>query len=169
MRRRAGWISGAILMALAVTAPGYPQDASHVATPLTIQVVLTRGEGDKKVSSPYSLTAISGQVASLRVGAEVPIGTTGGFTFQQIGTQIDSMVVAADGRYNVQITVTKRELYDVNSAPPIPQGDTSKPIFYNFVFAGTVLLRNGETAQIIGTDMINNVTWRADITLSLKK
>jgi hypothetical protein len=160
-------------VALAIAAPGLSQGSSSSRispVPMTIQVVLTKGEGEKKVSMPYSLTTSSGEIASLRVGAEVPIGTTGGaFTFQQFGTQIDSRVIAADGRYKVQITITKREVYEGTSAPQIQQGDPSQLILYNFVFAGTVLLGNGETAQISGTDLVTNETWRADVTLSLKR
>jgi hypothetical protein len=176
MRNRVRRILGSALVALAATAPGFPQGSSSV--PLTIQVVLTKGEGDKKVSLPYFLTSSSGETTSLRTGAEVPIGTTGPdgqirFTLQQFGTQIDSRVTAsegvAEGRYKVQITITKRDTYDANSAPSIPQGDPSRPIFYDFVFAGTLLLGNGETAQIVATDMVSNETWRADVTLSLKK
>jgi hypothetical protein len=169
-------------MAMAIAAPGFSQGSSSAppgAVPVTLQVVLTKGEGDKKVSSPYSLTSSSGTTTSLRIGAEVPLGTTGvggqsSFIFQQIGTQIYFVVApieggTAEGRYKVQITITKRDVYDTNSAPPIPQGDPSRPVFYNFIFAGTMILRNGETAQITATDMVSNATWRADVTLSLKR
>jgi|SRR5688572_12568795 len=181
MRRRAGWMLGSTLMALALSVPGFPQGSSNPsAVPLTIQVVLTKGEGDKKVTSPYSLPSSSGGVTSLRIGAEVAVPTTGTggqtpFTFQQIGTQLDFRITpvesgassAVEGRYKVQITITKREIYD--SVPPIPQIDPSRPIFYNFIFAGTLILGNGETAQIAGTDMVSDETWRADVTLSLKR
>src|SRR5688572_21724218 len=105
MRRRVEWILGSALMALAVTTPGLPQGSSSAyanVVPMTLQVVLTKGEGDKKVSSPYSLIVSSGSVTSLRIGSEVPIANTGGaFNFQQVGTQIDSRVTPADGRYKV--------------------------------------------------------------------
>ena len=173
MRKRIGWILGSALMALAVTPPGLPQGSSSAnanVVPMTIQVVLTKGEGDKKVISPYSLAVSSSQVTSLRIGTEVPIANTGGaFTFQQVGTQIDSRVTPADGRYKVQITITNRDVYDPSSGPPIPQADPTKVIFNNFIFAGTLLLGNGETAQISATDMLTNETWRADVTLSWKR
>jgi hypothetical protein len=43
------------------------------------------------------------------------------------------------------------------------------PAFYNFTFAGTLILSNGGTAQISGTDMVTNETWLADVTVSVKK
>jgi hypothetical protein len=68
----------------------------------------------------------------------------------------------------VLITITTREVYD-NPAWPVPQ--TTPPItsFRNFVFAGPLLLENGETAQLSGTDPTTNQRWRADVTLTLKK
>jgi hypothetical protein len=162
-----------------MTQPGLPQGFSSSAKPLpaTIQVVLSKGEGEKRVSLPYSLGSVSsGITSSLRIGAEVPVGTTDPngqtrFTFQQIGTQIDYVVSAIDdsARYKVQITITRRDVYDGNQAYSSPQGTPSTPVFYNFIFAGTLILRDGETAQITGTDIVRNETLRADVTLSVKK
>ena len=183
MKRRIRWMLGSALMAGVMIATGFPQGfpqsspaAYGNAVPVKIRVILTKGEGDRRVSSPYSLTISSGETTSLRIGAEVPIGITGPggqlqFTFQQFGTQIDSRIIPAEsggqGRYKVQITITRRDISDA-SARPTPQGAPSRPILYNFVFAGTLLLGDGETGQIIGTDMLSNETWRADVTLSLK-
>ena len=187
MKRQVGWVLGAMLMVLALSARGLSQGSSPAypnAVPVTVQIVVTKGEGEKKISTPYSLTSTSGEVTSLRLGAEVPVSTAGtglptSFTFQQIGTQIDFRIVpvesgagarpSADGRYKVQMTITRRDVYDRDSAPPVPQRDPSRPMFYNFTFAGTLVLGNGETAQITGSDLITGEPWRADVTLSLKK
>jgi hypothetical protein len=113
---------------------------------------------------------VGADAATLRSGNTVPV-SNGGQTFQQqVGIQIDSEVRAeADGRYRVLITVTTRDVADGNLVARIPQKVPSIPIFHNFVFAGTLILGNGETAQISGADTIRNETWRADITLSLKR
>jgi hypothetical protein len=107
--------------------------------------------------------------ATLRSGSTIPV-SNGVQTFtQQVGFQIDSEVRSAEaGRYRVLITITTREVYD-NPAWPVPQ--TTPPItsFRNFVFAGPLLLENGETAQLSGTDPTTNQRWRADVTLTLKK
>lgn len=187
MKRQVGWVLGSILMVLALSARGLSQGASPAypsAVPVTLQIVVTKGEGDKKISTPYSLTSTAGEVTSLRLGAEVPVSTTGtglptSFTFQQIGTQIDFKVVPVEsgtgsgspvgGRYKVQMTITRRDVYDRDSAPPVPQRDPSRPMFHNFIFAGTLVLGNGETAQITGNDLITSEPWRADVTLSVKK
>jgi hypothetical protein len=167
-------------VALALAAPVFSQSSSAAgAAPMTIQVVLAKGEGEKKVSAPYSLIGSTGEIMQLRVGVEAPVATTmpngqTQFMLQQIGTQFDLKVdpvvgttSPADGRYKIQLTITKRDFDDRKVS--IPQSDPSKPIFTNFIFAGILILRNGETAQIIGTDLLRNESWQADVTLLLKK
>src|SRR5262245_10604700 len=173
MRKRLERIVGVGLIALAITTPAFPQGFRPGGVPVKLQVVITRGEGEKKVREPYSLVASSsGEVTSLRKGYEVPVSMAGPdgkprFTFQQIGTQIDSTITAIAGeeRYKVQITITKREAK--SSVADAPQG--APPTFFSFIFAGTLILRNGETAPIVATDLVSNETWQADVTVSLDK
>jgi hypothetical protein len=177
MRKRVGWLLGSALTMVAVTSPGLAQGPFGSSTsspvPVTIQVVLSKGEADKKTSLPYTVAGASGVTTSLRIGHEVPVNATfpngqTQFTLQQIGTQIDFLVAAIDdsGRYKVSITVTRREVSDGSAVPSTPPPTT---LFYNFIFAGTLILRNGETAQITGTDIVSNETLRADVTLLVKK
>jgi hypothetical protein len=188
MRRSVKWMFGSALLALSLAVPALPQAPASTARPgplpVKVQVVLTRGEGDKKVSSPYTVfTSSSGEVVSLRIGAEVPVNASflGGqnrVTLQQVGMQIDCTVRGVDGYdtlppaegpFKVSITITKRDLHDENLVPPIPQRAPSAPAFYNFTFAGTLILSNGGTAQIRATDILTNETWLADVTVSVKK
>ena len=80
--------------------------------PLKLQVVLSKYQGEKKVSSmPYMLSLATGQPrVSLRMGGEIPIATTtaGGnaasrreFNYRTVGTSIDCWATALDGgRYS---------------------------------------------------------------------
>ena len=178
MRKRVGRILGSVALVMTMTLPGFPQQELRPGgVPVKLQVVLTRGEGDKKVRESHSVVASSsGETTSLRVGHEVPVSTTGPngqtlFSYQQIGTQIDATVTAITGaeRYKVAVTVTKRKASDNNPVAGAPQGISPTPTFYSFIFAGTLLLRNGETAPIIATDLITNETRQADLTLSVEK
>jgi hypothetical protein len=177
MRKRVGRILGSVALVMVMTSPGFPQQELRPGgVPVKLQVVLTRGEGDKKVRESHSVVASSsGETTSLRIGHEVPVSTTGPngqtlFSYQQIGTQIDASVTAITGadRYKVQITVTKRKASD-NPVAAAPQGASPTSTFSSFIFAGTLLLRNGETAPIIATDLVTNETWQADLTLSAEK
>jgi hypothetical protein len=150
MRKHVGWILGSALLTLAITAPGLPQGVSTPAKPralpVKIQVVLTRGEADKKISSPYTLIASSsGETASLRLGAEVPVGATGPdgqtrVTLQQIGMQIDYSVTAAgDDRFTVKLTLNVRFLS--------PDGQLR-----SLTSTTTATLRDEESTKFTGSD-----------------
>ncbi len=53
------------------------QPAAQLSAPLQVQVVISRYQGDKKVSTlPYSLSVEPGRKTSLRMGAEVPVTMT---------------------------------------------------------------------------------------------
>jgi hypothetical protein len=188
MRRTVKWILGPVVLVLALNTAAFPQGSTSparpTALPVKVQVVLTKNEGLGKVVMPYTLfTSSSGEVSSLRMGAEVAIPATGAagqfpYTMQQFGMQIDCTVrgvdgrdvlPAADGPFKVSMTITKRDVYDPNLSLSIPQRAGSMPALYNFIFAGTLVLRNGGTAQISATDIVTNETWTADITVSVKK
>jgi hypothetical protein len=150
MRKLIGWILGSALMVLAMTAPGLPQAPSSTVKPnplpVKVQVVVTRSEGDKKVSSPYSFSiSSSGETSSLRIGTEVPVSTTGAdgqtrFTLQQIGMQVDSSVTAdGDGRFNLKLTLTGRFFY--------PAGQIR-----SFTSTNTFTLKDGESTKVAGSD-----------------
>jgi hypothetical protein len=188
MRRRIEWILMPVVLALAFTVQALPQGPSTAlptALQVKVEVVLTKNEGLSKVVMPYSLfISSSGEPTSLRIGAEVPVPVTSAagqqlpYTFQQVGMQIECAVRGVDGPdvpppaegpFKVGITITKRDVYDGNLLSSIPQRVPSMPAFYNFTFAGTLILSNGGTAQISGTDMVTNETWLADVTVSVKK
>ena len=88
------------------------------AIPLEVQVVISRYQGEKKVSSlPYTLAVNSDNINSqLTVGANIPVPVTtfspaGGntaplmsYNYQNIGTNIDCRVTTAeDGRFELSV------------------------------------------------------------------
>jgi hypothetical protein len=178
MRKRMRWTIGALVMTLALSAPALPQAASSAAqpTPLSVkvQIVITKGEGDKKVSTPYMLmTSSSGENSVVRLGAEVPIvgpapdGQTR-MTLQQFGTQIECAVTATDdGRFKLALTLTRRFFS--------PDGQPR-----TFVLPTIATLRDGESAQFMGSDKGDSAqgtisdksageTFTVDVTLTVVK
>ena len=106
-----------------------PQPARDVLTPLTVHVVISRFQGEKKISSlPYVLaTNANGGRASLRMGANVPIETVmfgpenkaapSSFTYRDVGISIDCGAGSLDnGRYSIQLTVEDSSVYGGLSA-----------------------------------------------------
>jgi hypothetical protein len=167
--------------------------ASRAATPLKIQVMISRYQGEKKLSSlPYSLsvTGGSGRIdptagasfvgrANLRMGAKIPVAATAiksgepgvvqSFQYQDVGTNIDCQVWAMDDeRFRVEITIDDSSIYpDDKEMPGIVKGN---PSFRSFRASDSMLLKDGATAQITtATDKVSGETVRVDVTLTVVK
>ena len=191
-----------LAFALAWTALAFAQDrpaapapkAPQAVTPLKIQVVISRYQGDKKISSlPYSLTVTGGGGAAepmagpafvgranLRMGAKVPVVVTTfgaaeskavqSWNYQDVGTNIDCHVWAVDdGRFRVEITIDDSSVYpDENKeAPGAVKG---VPSLRSFRASDAMLLKDGGTAQFTAaTDKVSGETVRVDVTLTVVK
>jgi hypothetical protein len=159
--------------------------------PVDVEVVISRYQGDKKVSSlPYALTVnaayfdVRGQHRTiLRMGGQVPVpvmfpalgpdgksvtGITGGgpVQYKEIGTQIDcSARPLDDGRFELFISVE-----DTALAPP-PGGEPgSLPALRTFASSNTIVLRDGQTRQFTAaSDRITGEVVRVDVTLRVAK
>jgi len=169
--------------------------AAMQATPLKIQVVISRYQGEKKISSlPYSMSVTGGGGrldptagasfvgrANLRMGAKVPIAATtfgpnandgktvSSFQYQDVGTNIDCQVWAMDdGRFRVEIAIDDSSIYpDDKDMPGIVKGN---PSFRSFRGSDSMLLKDGATAQFTtATDKVSGETVRVDVTLTVVK
>ena len=111
------------------SSPTSPKKVQNI--PLELQVVISRYQGEKRISSlPYVLSLKSfgnsirggGTGASLRLGSRVPIRqqtfvpaadgkpatTTGSVTYENVGTNIDAGASALeDGRYEVTVSINE--------------------------------------------------------------
>src|SRR5580765_190019 len=101
--------------------PAASQDAKPSAsTPLKVQVVLSRYEGEKKLASmPYTLLVNAGERdnrATLRMGVSLPIplpDKSGSFTFHDVGTNMDCVATIADGgRFHITLSVNHTAVYE---------------------------------------------------------
>lgn len=159
-------------------APATPA-AARPQLPLKIQVVLTRSQGEKKLSSvPYVLwvTANDGMRTSLRMGVQVPINDGhGGFNYRPIGTDIDcSATSGSDGYFKVSVTVTDSSVYLPDADKPAAgtqAGATSAtPAFRSFSSTFNILLRDGQTGQYSSaTDQVSGEVLKLDATLNVLK
>ena len=153
------------------------------ATPLKVQVVIGRYQGEKKISSlPYTLTMNANNHASLRMGTSMPVvmfsapdpATPRGVAppapvqYRDIGTNIDCASTALDeGRYLLSMTVDDSSVY-----PDEPPSGTAKngPSFRSFRAINAMILKNGETGQFTtATDKMTGETVKIDVTLTVMK
>jgi hypothetical protein len=175
-----------LVFALASTVFVRTQDKEKppaTVTPLKLQVVIGRYQGEKKISSmPYLLTMNVGQRSNLRMGTQVPVSVTsidsrtadgkanpqpGAIQYRDVGTNIDCSAQALDdGRFQVGITVDDSSVYGDEQAGT-PKGN---PSFRSFRTVNSMVLRNGETFQFTAaTDKITGETVRVDVTLTVLK
>ena len=146
--------------------------------PLKLQVVLSKYQGEKKVSSmPYTLSLATGQPrVSLRMGGEIPIATSTGapvvsYNYRSVGTSIDSWAAALDdGRYSVNIGLEDSSVYTAEQAGGGVSPRNDQPSFNTFKVNETVILRDGESSQFTtATDKITGQVMKVDLTLNVLK
>ena len=157
-----------------------PQPTRDVITPLTVHVVISRLQGEKKVSSlPYALAInANGGRASLRMGANVPIETMmfgpenkaapSSFTYRDVGIAIDCGASSLDnGRFSIQLTVEDSSVYGGLSAA---SKSPDHPTFRTFKSNNSLVLRDGESAQLtMGTDKVTGEVTKLDVSLTVRK
>jgi hypothetical protein len=163
--------------------------------PLDVEVVISRYQGDKKVSSlPFALTVNApnqfsvnsvdaAPLTQLRMGGQVPVPTMApalgpdgkpvtGFTgggpvqYKDVGTYIDARGRWLDaGGYELSISVSE-------DAVATPQGSpaTSLPVIRTFRASNNLILRDGQTRQFTAAaDRITGEVVKVDVTLKVAK
>jgi type II secretory pathway component GspD/PulD (secretin) len=164
-----------------------PAAAARSVTPLKVQVVLSKFQGEKKISSmPYVLSlSTNGPRVSLRMGGQVPIVTAVGpagpgatspittVNYRDIGTSIDCSAAMLDGgRYNLNIGLEDSSVYSENlERAGITKASTGEqPSFNTFKVNETVILKDGESSQFTAaTDKVTGQVIKVDVTLTVLK
>lgn len=149
-----------VLTPIAAGAQAAAQTPMPRASPaaLTLEVVLSRHQGDKRISNlPYTLSLnADDRPSQLRMGGQVPMlnatvqgdGKPPSVGYRDIGTSIDARAtVLEDGRYRIGLTIEDTSVYaDVDEkgvGPRIP----GAPAFRSFRSANHLALRNGQTVE----------------------
>jgi type II secretory pathway component GspD/PulD (secretin) len=151
-------------------------------TPLSVRIVISQYQGEKKISSmPYVLSVNSNDLskASLRMGARVPVPSIAfgaqmpddvkvaiPFQYQEVGTNIDcESRTLDDGRYRLTIVVDDSSIYPADLSPKgTPQA------FRQFRLSNTVVLKDGQTTQFTtAADKLSGDIVKIDVTLTVVK
>jgi len=166
-------------------APPAPKPAPASVTPLKVSVVVSRFQGEKKLSSlPYTLSVNAGSRATLRMGAKVPVMMMmtanmpkdlpqgGPVQYQDVGTSIDCSVSAVqdDGRFRVEITIDDPSVYGEGPNPTDNKPPPGNPSFRSFRASDSMVLRDGQTSQFTtATDKVSGEIVKVDVTLTVVK
>jgi hypothetical protein len=163
--------------------------------PLRVQLVISRYDGDKKISSqPYTLSVNAGRpvgvppipvhVARLRMGAEVPVSNVvaaspdakaasagGPVQYKAIGTNIDCFAfIQDDARYRLEITIEDSSVYASDRVVPGTVASRTTPVFRSFKLTNEVILEDGQSSQFTAaTDKISGELVKVDVTMNVAR
>ena len=153
--------------------------------PLKVQIVISRYQGEKKVSSlPYTLSVNANDrgSSSLRMGAQVPIVTMTppvvdgkatmpqSIQYKDVGTNIDCTASTTDdGRFRVGIVIEDSTVIgdEANAQQGLAKGS---PSFRSFRTTESLLLKDGQSLQFTtATDKVTGDVVKVDVTLTVVK
>ena len=176
-----------MLAALPARAQDPRSDLKNRQTALRVQVVVSRYQGEKKISSmPYTLSVVTNIAkTSMRMGVDVPIPSTvfspaakgeatsspvTSYSYKSVGTNIDcSAALPEEGLYRLDLAVQDSSVMlvdkDMGTGPRV-----NAPSVRHFQSSFSVLLRDGQSVQhIAATDPVSGEVLRLDVTLNVVK
>lgn len=163
-----------------------PQATADAQIPLRVQLVVSRYQGEKKISSiPYTLSVVANgrDSTSVRMGIQVPVPTTvpkagaegfppmTSYNYRTVGTNIDCTARTIDaGVFRLDLTVEDTSVFVPEKEGPVASGVAGVPAFRNFTSRFTLLLRDGQTGQhTAATDPVSGEVLRVDVTMNVLK
>jgi hypothetical protein len=175
-------MTAGVLMAGGLSGHAQERTGQTPVTPLKVQVVLSRYDGDKRLASmPYTLLVNAGERdnrLTLRMGVALPITGVGKdgptVTVHDIGTNMDCTALPAEGgRFRINLAVNHTSVYEsdqkhLQATTPRP-GDSAQ-LIRSFTSSFSLNLRDGETGQsIAATDPVTGEVMKIDVTLTVMK
>lgn len=191
------WTTTLLVFALVATASA-PAVAQQAVIPLELEIVISRFQGEKRISSvPYLLAVNAGPSidraaeTQLNMGTEVPVPTAAftpvpagdkpaagqppapaplrSYNYRPVGTNINaSAATAADGRFEVRLQIDDTSIYRTENKESGFVADM--PVFRSFRTRNTLLLRDGQARQYTAaTDRVSGEVVKVDVTLRVLK
>jgi hypothetical protein len=177
--------------------PAIAQTKIPPIVPLKVDIVVSRYQGDKKVSSlPYTLAVNANDgildmmgnyqpnnSAQLRTGASVPVpslatpkdtpvqGPVGPVVYKTIGINIDCWALSMDdGRFKVDIRIDDTSVYAEGQTAAGVAKIAEIPSFRTFQSHNAVVLRDGQSSQFTAAaDRITGEVTKVDVTITVVK
>ena len=180
MTRQAIVIAAFVLAAASVSAQEKP--TAPASTPLKVQVVLSRYEGERKVASmPYTLLVNAGDRdnrVTLRMGVAVPLAGAGkdgpAVNVYDVGTNMDCTATLADAaRFRISLAVNHTSVFESEQThlqAAVPRPGASAQLLRSFTSSFSLNLKDGETGQsIVATDPGTGEIMKIDVTIHVVK
>lgn len=171
-----------LLLALPIAPQAQAPDVTD-AVPLSVEVRISRYQGDELVGSrPYVLAVTAGvEDSSLRLHDRVPVpvgqpnvGPDGVprpvvFNYEMVGTQIVCFArTRGDDRFEVNVSIDESSVAGADRASTDLSAASYPPIFRSFESDNTLVLRDGQSRQYLAAaDPVSGETIRVDVTLTV--
>jgi hypothetical protein len=170
--------------------PKSPAEATQRAAtqqiPLRVQLVVSRYQGEKKISSiPYTLAVVANQRdnTNVRMGVNIPVPQTvfkGGegasapvssYNYRSVGTNIDcGAQTVSEGVFKLDLAVEDTSVFVPEKDGTIASSVPGVPAFRTFTSRFNLLLRDGQTGQhTAATDPVSGEVLRVDVTMNVLK
>lgn len=157
------------------------QKPQKLVTPLRVQVVFSRYQGEKKVSSVYytlPVNADDGALSRVSMGFQVPLRyeskeSYGNVVFKDVGNSVTCRAEGAeDARFRLSCSFDQSSLHATNGDPParVTDGPPLPPVLRNFRSEAAFFLRDGQNSQLtVATDPVSGDVVKVDVTLTVVK
>jgi len=178
MRNRIPCALLTLLLGANVGAEEEAQEPKKFPTPLRVQILLSRYQGERNVGSfPYTLAVNADDRPShMRMGIQVPYKEVqGNFVYKSVGNNLECGAAALeDGRYRLNLTVEQSSVYsngaDSKSGAVTGADPLRPPVLRTFNSSANVMLRDGQSAQLTAaTDPVSGEVLKIDVTLNVVK
>jgi len=182
MKRTMPMVTLAVLLwgagASAQEAQEKTQKPQGPVTALRVQVVFSRYQGEKKVSSVYYTLPVNADNTTSRVymGFQVPLRyeskeTSGNVVFKDVGNSVGCRAEPADGgRFKLSCAFDQSSIHSNGDKPAAEGGGLLPPVLRNFRSEAPFFLRDGQTSQLtVATDPVSGDVVKVDVTLSVVK
>jgi hypothetical protein len=180
----------AFVLVLGTAAVAQEKPTAKEIVPLKVQVVISRYQGDKKVSSlPYTVSVNANDIldgrprnSSLRMGAQVPVATISvsvvdgkavtpeSYQYKDIGTNIDCNATTTDNVY-FRLAITIDDTSVIAGEGNLQQGlAKNQASFRTFRSNESLFLKDGQSQQFTtATDKVTGEVVKVDVTLTVVK
>ncbi len=157
------------------------EKAPKPVTPLKVQVVFSRYQGEKKVSSVYYTLPVNADErvkSEVHMGFQVPLRyeskeSYGNVVFKNVGSSVRCDAEAADSaRFKLNCSFEQSSLQTTNGEPPARAAEATPlpPVLRNFSSNTSFFLRDGQTSQLtVATDPVSGDVVKVDVTLNVVK
>lgn len=175
-------IAAAFLVMLMPATTAAQDKLAPLGTPLKVQVVLSRYDGERKLASmPYTLLVNAGERdnrVTLRMGVALPVTASSkdGPTVNvyDVGTNMDCTATMADaGRFRITLAVNHTSVYEGDQQKlqaAVPKPGASAQLLRSFTSSFSLNLKDGETGQsIAATDPVTGEVMKIDVTVHVVK